>query len=178
METIATQKKEGWNSEGGYIWSMLGTAIGFSNLLGFGSQCYKHGGGAFLIPFFIALLVLGIPMLILEGVIGQTTGLPLVSSYGKYIGRKGKVLGWLSVLAVTTIGGFYIVLTGWALAYTYFALSSSIPHDTQTFFAHSFLGQTGSLQDFGALSWSVLDLYRNCGSFGLVGDCKRYPIGN
>lgn len=134
---------------------MLGTAIGFANLLGFGSQCYRYGGGAFLIPFFVALFVLGIPMLILEGIVGKTFKLPLVSAYDHAIGRKGKVLGWLSIIAVTTIGAFYIVLTGWSLGYTYYALTASIPHDTATFFSQSFLKTTSSLNDFGTLSWPV-----------------------
>lgn len=150
------QSKNGWKSDMGYMWSMLGTAIGFANLLGFGSQCYRNGGGAFLIPFFVALFVLGIPMLMLEGVIGQKSQLPLVTAYGRSFGRKGKFFGWLAVSAVTTIGAFYIVLTGWTLAYTYFSASGAIPADTATFFTESFLGMTGSLSDMGSLSLAAL----------------------
>lgn len=135
---------------------MLGSAVGFANLLGFGSQCYRNGGGAFLIPFFVSMFILGIPMLCLEGKIGQVFQLPLASAYGRVLGRKGKFFGWLAVSAVTTIGAFYTVLTGWTVAYTYFAGMGQIPQDTATFFTQTFLQDSGSLSKWGSLSFQVL----------------------
>src|SRR5262245_60543333 len=108
-----------WKNQAGYIWSLLGSAVGFGTVLSFSALCYKNGGGAFLIPYIMALFIFGIPLLLLEGIIGDTWKLPLVSSYGKAIGPYGKILGWLAVLACTTIGAFYIVLTGYSVAYTY-----------------------------------------------------------
>jgi NSS family neurotransmitter:Na+ symporter len=55
-----------WVKESGFIFAMLGSAVGFANILAFSAQCYKNGGGAFLIPFFIAIAVIGIPMLFLD----------------------------------------------------------------------------------------------------------------
>ncbi len=145
-----------WSSSGGYIWSMLGSAIGFANLLGFGSQAYKNGGGAFLIPFFTALIVLGIPMLFLEGIMGQKHAEPLVTCYGRVIGRPGKIFGWLAVIAVTTIGAFYTVLTGWSIAYTYYAGAGLIPEDVASFFYNDFLHATGKIFIPGTMSIPVL----------------------
>lgn len=130
---MSSSTSTSWKSDTGYIWSLLGSAIGFANILGFGSQCYRNGGTAFLIPFFAALFVLGIPMLILEGILGQKTKKPLVSAYGIFLGKPWKFFGWLAVCAVTTIGAFYIVLTGWALAYTAYAFLGGIPEDTVSF---------------------------------------------
>ena len=149
---MGSQKKQSWNSDAGYIWSLIGSAIGFANLLGFGSQCYKNGGGAFLIPFFIALFVLGVPMLMMEGIMGQSSKLPLITLYGRTFGKKGKFLGWLSILGVLTIGSFYIVLTGWTLAYCVFSAQGIIPNDTAAFFANDFLKATGTLTHLGPLS--------------------------
>lgn len=151
---MASSDTDHWKSERGYIWSMLGSAIGFANLLGFGSQCYRNGGGAFLIPFFAALFILGIPMLILEGMVGQHTQKPLVSAYGRFVGRKGKVFGWLAVIAVLTIGAFYTVLTGWAVAYVYFSITGQIAaaSDMAAFFASDFLHISSSISEFGKLS--------------------------
>jgi len=59
-----------WKSQAGFIWSLIGSAVGFANILSFSAQVYKNGGGAFLIPYCMALFILGIPLLILEGVIG------------------------------------------------------------------------------------------------------------
>ena len=108
-----------------------------------------------MIPYFIALFILGIPLLILEGIIGQKTKLPLVSAYGNVWGKAGKTIGWLAVIACLTIGGFYIVLTGYSLAYTYFTAVSAIPEDSRHFFLHTFLQLTPSLKDFGSLSLLV-----------------------
>lgn len=160
---MARSDSEGWKSESGYIWSLIGSAVGFANLLGFGSQCYKYGGAAFLIPFTLALLILGVPLLMLEGVVGQRTQLPLVSAYGKEAGSYAKFWGWLSIIAVTTIGGLYIVLTGWSLVYTYYAASGSIPSDTAAFFTKDVLGATGSVSTLGSISWPVL-----CGTIVVI----------
>ena len=149
-----SEKKSSWSSQTGYIWSLLGSAIGFANLLAFGSECFRYGGAAYLIPFLIALFTLGIPMLVLEALIGQTYNKPLVSAYG-YLKSRFKPIGWISIFTVSTIGTFYTVLTGWSLAYTYFSIRRSIPSNTTSFFYDTFLQQTNSLSDFGSLSTSI-----------------------
>ena len=151
-----SDSQTGWKSQAGYIWSVLGSAVGFANILSFSAQAYKNGGGAFLIPYFLALFVLGIPLLILEGVIGQKTKLPLVGAYGQVWGRAGKILGWLAVLACLSIGGFYIVLTGYSLAYTAFSAVGAIPEDSKTFFLEKFLQLSPSLTEFGGFSLPVM----------------------
>lgn len=144
-----------WKSQSGYIWSLIGSAVGFANVLSFSSQVYKNGGGAFLIPYCLALFLVGIPFLLLEGLIGYKWKAPLVTAYGKALGKTGKMLGWLAVLACLSIGAFYIVLTGYSAAYTYFSFTNQIPEDSQTFFLQQFLKITPSLSDFGGLSWPI-----------------------
>lgn len=141
-----------WKSQAGFIWSLIGSAVGFANILSFSAQVYKNGGGAFLIPYCMALFILGIPLLILEGIIGYRMKSPLVSAYGSVWGRAGKTLGWLAVLACLSIGGFYIVLTGYSVAYTYFSAISAIPEDSKGFFVNSFLKKTSGIKDFGEIS--------------------------
>ena len=145
-----------WKSQSGYIWSLIGSAVGFANILSFSSQVYKNGGGAFLIPYIIAIFILGIPMLMLEGLVGYKWKLPLVSAYNKILGKKGKALGWLSVMACLTIGAFYIVLTAYSAAYTYFAATRQIPSDSKSFFLNEFLKTTANVHDFGTMSIPVL----------------------
>lgn len=145
-----------WKNESGFIWSVLGSAIGFANILSFSAQCYRNGGGAFLIPLLVAYLLLGIPMLVLEAVVGQKMQLPTVSAYSKAIGSFGRTLGWLSILTCLTIGAFYAVLTGYTVAYTYFALANAIPSDTATFFKVAFLHDSGALNVMGGISLPIL----------------------
>ncbi len=145
-----------WKSQAGFVWSLIGSAVGFANVLSFSAQVYKNGGGAFLIPYCMALFVLGIPLLILEGVIGHKFKAPLVDAYGNVWGKAGKTLGWLAVIACLTIGGFYIVLTGYSVAYTYFSAMGTIPLDTQDFFLNRFLQTTRDITEFGSLSVPIL----------------------
>lgn len=144
-----------WRSQAGFIWSLIGSAVGFANILSFSAQVYKNGGGAFMIPYFIALFLLGIPLLVLEGVIGDRLKAPLVSAYGQAWGKMGKTFGWLAVLTCLSIGGFYIVLTGYSVAYTYFSAVNAIPDDSKSFFVNSFLKTTADITDFGQLSLPI-----------------------
>lgn len=144
-----------WKSQSGYVWALIGSAVGFANILSFSAQVYRNGGGAFLIPYCIALFMLGIPMLILEGIIGHRWKDPLVTAYGYVWGKMGKTLGWLAVLACLSIGGFYIVLTGYSIAYTYFAATNAIPEDSKAFFMNSFLKISSGLNELGTLSIPV-----------------------
>lgn len=134
---------------------MIGSAVGFANVLSFSSQIYKNGGGAFLIPYALALLLLGVPMLVLEGMVGNRWKAPLVTAYGLVWGKAGKIFGWLAVIACLSIGGFYIVLTGYSVAYTYFAAAGVIPEDTKSFFLHTVLQSTADLSQFGQISWTI-----------------------
>ena len=144
-----------WRSQAGYVWSLIGSAVGFANILSFSAHVYKNGGGAFLIPYSLALIFMGIPLLILEGIVGSNFKLPLVSAFGRVWGRVGKVFGWLAVIACLTIGSFYIVLTGYSVAYTYFSAMDIIPSDTEEFFLKTFLGVTSDIADFGNLSLPI-----------------------
>lgn len=145
-----------WKSSSGFTWSMIGSAVGFANLLSFSAQCYKNGGGAFLIPYIAAIVLLGLPMLILEGILGYRRGLPIVAVFGQEAGVMGRTFAWLSVIACATIGAFYVVLTGYSVAYAWFAGAGAIPSDTVAFFRDTFLRDTGSLANFGSISWPVL----------------------
>jgi len=149
-------KESTWKKESGFIWSMIGSAVGFANILSFSAHCYKNGGAAFLIPYILAYLIVGLPMLFLEGVIGQRTKLPLVSAMGTVAGIKGKMFGWLAILTCATIGGFYIVLTGFAVAYTYFSAAGTIGPDSAYFFKHTFLHDSGSIKIIGGIAAPVL----------------------
>jgi NSS family neurotransmitter:Na+ symporter len=149
------QKKMTWVKESGFIFAMIGSAVGFANILAFSAKCYKNGGGAFLIPYAVAMLVIGIPMLFLEGAIGKNFGLPITGAYGHAISSKWKVFGWIAALSCLTIGSFYSVLTGWSVAYTYFAATDAIPADSATFFQQDFLRDSGSILIANGISWPI-----------------------
>lgn len=151
-----SNKKNTWVKESGFIFAMIGSAVGFANILAFSAQCYKNGGGAFLIPFLAAVLIIGLPMLLLEGAIGNKFELPIVSAYGKVLNKNYKIFGWISALSCLTIGSFYSVLTSWSMSYTYFAATGSIKENSADFFQNVFLNDSGSLTAFNNINWHIL----------------------
>jgi NSS family neurotransmitter:Na+ symporter len=64
-------EREQWKSQLGFLFAAVGSAIGLGNIWRFSYMAYDNGGGAFLIPYVIALLTAGIPLLILEFGIGH-----------------------------------------------------------------------------------------------------------
>lgn len=140
-----------WRRSAGYIWAMVGSAVGFANLLSFSAHCYRGGGGAFLLPYFAAMFIVGIPMLLLESVVGQYFRSPLVEACVRAKGQRASFWGWLSVISCLTIGAFYAVLTGYSLVYFSHALVGGIPEDTATFFRSDILHLTSGLNEMGPL---------------------------
>ena len=81
------QKNQSWNSRIGLILAMAGSAVGLGNFLRFPIQAIQNGGGAFIIPYLVSFVLLGIPMTMIEwsiGKLGGTARAPLSSdAYAK-----------------------------------------------------------------------------------------------
>ena len=105
-----------WKSKLGFILAASGSAIGLGNIVFFASNAYQYGGGAFYLPYFIALFVMGIPVMILEFSIGTMTGRSIPLALGRLAGKKGEFVGWWSLASALTITMYYITILGWALA--------------------------------------------------------------
>ncbi|HCW94163.1 MAG TPA: sodium-dependent transporter, partial [Flexistipes sinusarabici] len=86
-------QRENWGSRVGFILAAVGSAIGLGNIWRFPYMAYDNGGGAFLIPYFFALVTAGIPILIMEFSMGHKMkgGAPLTMAK---LNRKWEWLGW------------------------------------------------------------------------------------
>ena len=126
-EPSGLPEKEQWGSRIGVVFAVAGSAVGLGNFLRFPGQAVNNGGGAFMIPYIISFLVVGIPIAWCEWTMGRLGG-----RYGQNnapgimyaVWRRGpaKGLGALSLLIPVTIYMFYIVLEAWCLDYfIYFA---------------------------------------------------------
>ena len=71
----ALKAREEWGSRIGVILAVAGSAIGLGNFLRFPVQAAQNGGGAFMIPYFVSLVLLGFPLMLIEWTLGRYGGL-------------------------------------------------------------------------------------------------------
>lgn len=114
--------REKWSSTIGFILASIGSAVGIGNIWRFPYIVGENGGGAFLIPYLIAIFLFGMPLMMLEFAIGrhfQTSVVPAFSS----IGKRFRIAGFFIVFVMGIILSYYIVITSWVLAYSFFFIS-------------------------------------------------------
>ena len=76
-------KRAEWGNHCEYFLTSLGLAVGLGNLWRFPYVAYSHGGGTFLVPYFIMLIVVAIPLFFMELVLGQYAGLSAIKIYSR-----------------------------------------------------------------------------------------------
>lgn len=146
--------KENWGSRVGLILAMAGNAVGLGNFLRFPVQAIQNGGGAFIIPYLVCFLIMGIPLLFVEWSMGRFGGkyghhsTPFILDsmdpkrvFWKYIG----VFGIFTNLAVAA---YYCYLESWTLAYVWHSVDGSFGGQTADQIA-SFFGNYISLSGGG-----------------------------
>ncbi|MFH1825905.1 MAG: sodium-dependent transporter [bacterium] len=145
-----------WNSQLGFLFAAIGSAIGLGNIWRFSYMTYENGGGAFLIPYFVALLVAGIPLMILEFGLGHKKHGASSLAFAK-IGRGFEWLGWwMPTFATFGIMLFYSVVIGWCVNYVFFSFNLAWGADAQTFFLKDFLHLSPGVFQFGGLPLHLL----------------------
>lgn len=93
-----------------------GSAVGLGNIWRFPYVAGDNGGGAFLLIYIICILVMGIPVMLAEFVVGKHTRRNSVGAF-RFISRKWTFLGYNCIAAAFLILGFYFVVSGWTLEY-------------------------------------------------------------
>jgi len=142
-----TGEREQWGSRIGLILAVAGNAVGLGNFLRFPVQAAQNGGGAFMIPYFIFFLILGIPLMWIEWGIGRHGG-----KYGHgsapgmfdviWNNRAAKYFGSLGLIISLVIMIYYTYIESWTLAFSFFSI-------TQTYFdLHTFDAMRSFLYSF------------------------------
>ncbi|KAL2083954.1 hypothetical protein ACEWY4_019472 [Coilia grayii] len=125
-EPKATEERPKWDNKVQYLLTCIGFAVGLGNVWRFPYLCQKYGGGAFLIPYLIALVFEGLPLLHLELAIGQrlrTGSIGVWNSISPYLGGVGLASMTVSFL----VGLFYNTILAWILWYFFHSFQNPLP---------------------------------------------------
>ncbi|MDW0111394.1 sodium-dependent transporter [Sporosarcina aquimarina] len=123
-------RTEQWSSKLGFILSSAGAAIGLGAIWKFPYVTGMSGGGAFFLLFIIFTVVIGLPMLLSEFIIGRSTGKEAISAYKKLAPNSLWVwIGRLGVLGCFLLLSFYSVVGGWVLVYSGLAIPGQVIGD-------------------------------------------------
>ncbi|NLA25376.1 MAG: sodium-dependent transporter [Bacteroidales bacterium] len=118
------QTSQAWGSRIGLILAMAGNAVGFGNFLRFPVQAIQNGGGAFIIPYLVSFLILGLPLLFIEWSIGRYGGIrghhsaPLMLQSMDQR-RIWKYVGVFGLFCNIGIASYYCYMESWTLAYIF-----------------------------------------------------------
>lgn len=122
---------EHWASRVGVILAVAGSAVGLGNFLRFPGQAAANGGGVFMVPYFLAIIFLGIPICWAEWTMGKYGGMFGFRSCPAIFGVLGRhpvwrYLGTLGLLIPVVIYMYYVLIESWCLAYAWSYLTGSI----------------------------------------------------
>ncbi|OMQ16365.1 sodium-dependent transporter [Modestobacter sp. VKM Ac-2676] len=132
------RRRGGFSSRRVFILAAIGSAVGLGNIWRFPYVAYENGGGAFLLPYLVALLTAGIPFLLLDYAIGHRHRGSAPLSFAR-LRRGTEGLGWWQVGICFVIAVYYAAVIAWALRYTFFSLDLAWGADPEGFFFGEFL---------------------------------------
>lgn len=147
-------KKQGqWSSYWTFVLATAGAAVGLGNIWKFPYIAGENGGGAFVLVYLICILVIGVPLMIAEVMLGRAGGGDPKTSMLR-LAKKNKAtplwgyLGYMLILAGFLILSYYSVIAGWAVAYVFKMMSGVFVHaqagDVNTIF-QQFVGSSTTL---------------------------------
>ena len=124
--TTNTVSRGSWGSKIGFIFAAAGSAVGLGAIWKFPYIAGANGGGVFLLVYLACVFTVGAIMLVSEMMIGRRANKSATSAYRALGGGKWHYAGWISVLCVFLILGFYSVVGGWSIAYLFESIRGDI----------------------------------------------------
>lgn len=147
--------RDRWPSRLLFIFAAVGSAAGLGNLWRFPYLAYEYGGGAFLIPYLIALLVIGIPILLLEFALGQHFQRSAVGSMRK-LKEWGGTIGWWALGSGFIILSYYAVVMAWSLRYFFASFTTAWSGDAEGYFYSNVLHLSDGIGTLGGINWAIM----------------------
>lgn len=162
MEKQTNISRESWGTKWGYILACIGSAVGMGNIWMFPTRVSKYGGGTFLLPYFLFVIIIGFSGVVGEMSFGRATRSGPIGAFGKAVasrggsGRIGRLIGAIPVLGSLALAIGYSVVVGWILKYTVGAFTGSTlaPNGVD-----GFSGEFGAMaSSFGNNGWQIAGL--------------------
>ena len=176
---MSKTNEAGWGSRVGLILAMAGNSVGLGNFLRFPVQAVENGGGAFIIPYLVCFLAMGIPLLFVEWSVGRLGGslgnhsTPFILD-GMDKRRFWKYIGVFGIFTNIAVAAYYCYLESWTLTYVYHSVSDTFSGQTQAEVAN-FFGNYVSFDGFENVIFWILCLLLNTWilSRGLSGGVEK-----
>lgn len=125
---MTRNERANFGSKLGVILASAGSAVGLGNIWRFPFETGNHGGAAFILIYLVCVLILGIPIMIAEFLIGRRSRANTAGAYQKLApGTHWRWVGRMGVLAGFLILGYYSVVAGWTLEFIGEAATNSLP---------------------------------------------------
>ncbi|KAI3357386.1 hypothetical protein L3Q82_015815 [Scortum barcoo] len=172
----AEDGRPAWNNKLEYILAQVGFSVGLGNVWRFPYLCQKNGGGAYLVPYFILLLLIGIPLFFLELAVGQRIRRGSIGVWNYVYPQLGGI-GVSSLMVCGFVGLYYNVIIGWSIFYFFQSFQYPLPwaecpiqrngsqaivvpeceksSATTYFWYRQTLNITSSIDDTGGLNWKM-----------------------
>lgn len=166
-----TLKAESWGSRVGLILAMAGNAVGLGNFLRFPVQAVQNGGGAFIIPYLVCFLIMGIPLLFIEwssgrygGKFGNHSTPYVLDTMAK--GRIWKYIGVFGIFTNVAVAAYYTYIESWTMSYVFHSLIGTFEGMTQLEVANFFstyvdIGSSTTGIPYEAVIFYILCLFIN-----------------
>jgi SNF family Na+-dependent transporter len=165
-----SRNNETWGSSLGMVLAMAANAVGFGNFLRFPVQAISNGGGAFIIPYLVCLVIMGFPLMFIEWTTGRWGG-----QYGDHsppfmmerLGKKPfwRYIGVFGIFSSIAIAAYYCYIESWTLSYLYHTVAGTFKGMSQgevaAFFSHYHITSSHSTIPYENVAFFVLCLALN-----------------
>ncbi len=135
---MATKQKksseDGFKTRWGFIFAAMGSAIGLGNIWKYPTVAYENGGGSFLIPYLVAILVAGLPILILEFNLGSKFKSGSAPAAFRALSPKLEFIGWFQTAISFIVPIYYSAVIAWVIYYLGAAFTQAWGSDASSYF--------------------------------------------
>ena len=155
-KTISKTSRPRWSSRTIFLFAAIGSAVGLGNIWRFPYLTYKFGGGAFLVPYLLALFILGIPLIILEFAIGQKLQKGAIDAF-KTLHHRLRGVGFIAIASGFVVCVYYAVVMAWSLIFFLNSFSAKLPwmDDSKGYFFGEVLHISDGIGQIGGINWTI-----------------------